>query len=110
MVPALPAGARIIAWPLPLHSRTTLRRGLVVVAKRPDRPSVEMVKRISALPGEQVRLPNGAAHVLELDEYFLAGDNPAASTDSRHFGPVPRDHLIAVVRWRYWPLPPCRLG
>lgn len=110
MLPLLPAGALIIARPLPAGAGTTLRRGMVVVARRPDRPSVEVVKRISAVPGEQVCLANGSSHTLEADEYFLTGDNPAASTDSHYFGPVRREHITAVVRWRYWPLPPRRIG
>jgi type IV secretory pathway protease TraF len=40
---------------------------------------------------------------------FLRGDNPALSTDSRHFGSVPRNLVLARVRWRYWPLPIRRL-
>ena len=40
---------------------------------------------------------------------ILAGDNPDASTDSRHFGPVTRALILARVRWRYWPLPIRRL-
>lgn len=109
MLPLLPAGALIIAWPLPTQSSPALRRGMVVVAKRPDRPSIEVVKRIHALPGEQVRFPNGSTHTLKPDEYFLTGDNPAASTDSHQFGPVRRELITAGVRWRYWPLPPRRL-
>lgn len=110
MLPLLPAGARIVAWPLSGPSQSPVRRGLVVVARRPDQPSIELIKRIGAVAGETVRLPDGSAHMLRPGEYFLVGDNLAASTDSRHFGPVPRDHLIAVIRWRYWPLPPRPVG
>jgi type IV secretory pathway protease TraF len=35
---------------------------------------------------------------------WLEGDNPAESTDSRHFGPVSPDEIFGLVRWRYWPL------
>ena len=63
--------------------------------RRPDRPELEIIKRITAIDA-------GGAIVLE-------GDNPAASTDSRQFGPVTRAHIVARVRWRYWPLPPARL-
>ena len=76
---------------------TALRVGDVVVARRPDRLSVEMIKRIQSFDD------GGAA--------FLVSDNPAATgaTDSRVFGAVPRDLILARVRWRYWPLPPTRL-
>jgi len=93
MAPRLPSGALVVARPI--DSRTRLRVGDVVVARRPDRPELEIIKRISAID-------DGGAIV-------LSGDNPAASTDSRQFGPVTREHIVARVRWRYWPLPPARL-
>lgn len=37
------------------------------------------------------------------NEYFLIGDNRSASLDSRHWGPVPRDHLLKRVILKYWP-------
>jgi type IV secretory pathway protease TraF len=54
------------------------RVGQVVVIRR-DRP---LIKRIQHLSDDRVH---------------LLGDNPAHSTDSRHFGPVPRSHLEAVI-------------
>jgi type IV secretory pathway protease TraF len=53
-----------------------------------------MVKRIEAFDGDRV---------------VLAGDNPAESTDSLVFGPVDRSAVLAIIRWRYWPIPPRRL-
>jgi nickel-type superoxide dismutase maturation protease len=93
MAPRLPQGALVVARPI--DGMTPLRVGDVVVARRPDRPSVEMIKRIQAIDSQ------GAI--------FLVGDNPSSSTDSRQFGAVTRAHIIARVRWRYWPLPPARL-
>jgi nickel-type superoxide dismutase maturation protease len=92
MAPRLPSGSLIVARPI--DDGTRLRVGDVVVARRPDRPELEIVKRIQAIE------PDGAI--------FLAGDNPASSTDSRQFGPVMRGHIMARVGWRYWPLPPLR--
>jgi signal peptidase I len=34
------------------------------------------------------------------DEYFLLGDNPPVSTDSRHFGAVKRPQIKGLVRAR----------
>ncbi|MEA2633322.1 MAG: hypothetical protein QOH92_89 [Chloroflexota bacterium] len=93
MAPRLPSGSRIVARPI--DDATRLRVGDVVVARRPDRPDLEIVKRIQAID---------AAGAI-----FLAGDNPASSTDSRQFGTVMRRHILARVGWRYWPLPPIRL-
>jgi nickel-type superoxide dismutase maturation protease len=92
MAPRLPSGSLIVARPI--DEATCLRVGDVVVARRPDQPDLEIVKRIQAIDA-------GGA-------FFLAGDNPASSTDSRQFGAVRRHHILARVGWRYWPLPPIR--
>ncbi len=44
------------------------------------------------------------------DEYFLLGDDPAHSTDSRSYGPVPRERLRGVVVGRLLPPGPVGLG
>jgi nickel-type superoxide dismutase maturation protease len=93
MKPALPAGSLVIA--ASLHDGDRLQAGDIVVARRPDRPTLEIIKRIHSVD---------AAGTI-----FLVGDNPAASTDSRDFGAVTREQIIGLVRWRYWPLPPKRL-
>ena len=93
MAPLLRPGALVVAHPI--DPRTELHVGDVVIARRPDRPALEIIKRIEA--------------VTETGSFLLAGDNPIASTDSRHFGAVTRDQILARVRWRYWPLPPVRL-
>jgi nickel-type superoxide dismutase maturation protease len=93
MAPRLPSGALVVARPI--DGTTPLRVGDVVVARRPDRRELEIIKRIQAIDG------NGAI--------FLVGDNPSSSTDSRQFGAVLREQIVARVRWRYWPLPPARV-
>ena len=40
--------------------------------------------------------------------WWLVSDNPDEGVDSRHRGPVPEDHVLAVVRLRVWPSP--RMG
>ncbi len=86
-----------------------------------------LLKRIVGLPGESLRVGshvevNGSALIEEYaagtsapadfrgvnrlgpDEYFVLGDNRAASTDSRHFGPVPAPSIEGVAWLRYWPI------
>jgi len=93
MAPRLRPGALVIASPV--DEGTRLRVGDVVVARRPDRPELEIIKRIGSIDA------TGAL--------VLVGDNPSQSTDSRDFGPVTREHILARVRWRYWPLPLTRI-
>jgi nickel-type superoxide dismutase maturation protease len=76
-----------------------LARGDVVVVEHPGRPGYEMVKRLTAIPGDRV----GADRLLGPDEFWIEGDHVNASSDSRHFGPVRRDELIAKVLLIYWP-------
>ena len=57
--------------------------GDIVVAKNPSEPVGEIVKRI-----EQIN---------ERGHYFLIGDNPQDSNDSRHFGAVTREYIKGKV-------------
>ena len=67
-----------------------VRPGDVVVARRPDRTGLRVVKR--ALKRTD-------------DGWWLVGDNPAASTDSRLFGAVPVALVEGRAVARYWPSP-----
>lgn len=88
MLPAFRDGDFVIARRL--DSRSLPRVGDVVLAPDPRDPTRTLVKRVAAV---------------DLHRYVtLVGDNPIASTDSRHFGPVPADTIIARVSGRYWPL------
>ncbi len=75
------------------------RRGEVVVVEHPGRPGYEMVKRLTGGPGDTV-----GDRVLGSDEWWVEGDHAPSSTDSRHFGPVTGDELMARVMLVYWPV------
>jgi nickel-type superoxide dismutase maturation protease len=85
MLPTLRPGD----WCLVRVGGRAVRPGDVVVVERPDRPGLLVVKRIVR------REPGG---------WWLAGDNPAQSDDSRVFGPVPDDDVRGRLVWRYHPL------
>jgi nickel-type superoxide dismutase maturation protease len=68
-----------------------VRAGDVVVARFPTRPDLLVVKRT-------VR-PVGAL-------WWVEGDNPAVTDDSRRYGPA---EVLGRVVLRYWPLPPGRV-
>jgi len=57
----------------------TPRAGQVVVAAWAGRP---IIKRITAIDSSAIT---------------LTGDNPSASTDSRHFGPIQKNQLQAKI-------------
>jgi type IV secretory pathway protease TraF len=84
-------------WALAVSGRRA-HKGDVMVVEHPGRPGYEMVKRLTALPGETV-----GERTLDDDEYWVEGDREEASSDSRHFGPVRREHLKARVILVYWP-------
>lgn len=93
MVPTLVPGD----WALAVE-RPRYRLGDVVVVEHPGRPGYEIVKRIVGVPGGRV-----GERLLAADEFWIEGDRADASTDSRHFGPVRREHLRAKVLLVYWP-------
>ena len=76
-----------------------IHRGDVVVLRQPG-GELDLVKRVAALPGQQWE-----DRILGSNEFLVMGDNPGASTDGRKFGPVPREAIEGVVRFRYWPRP-----
>lgn len=96
MEPTLPAGSLVAVAPMRDHPRF----GAVVVVRRPG--GVEHVKRIVATPGG--RFAVGADEItLGFDQFAVAGDDRARSTDSRHYGPVDRSEISGVARVCYWP-------
>lgn len=109
MLPTLRPGDRILVLPVPPR---LLRRGDVVVVRDPRRPDRETVKRVAGLPGQRIRPPPAPPTrpttrdaVIDVPEGHLLvlGDNPALSTDSRAFGPVPTSHLVGRVVARLTP-------
>lgn len=100
MEPGLEAGDVLVAV---RHRPRRIRRGDVVVVEHPSRGGLEVVKRVVGVPGDRVE-----GRVLGPDRYWLAGDRPEASTDSRSFGPVGAERVRGVVVFRSWP--PGRMG
>ena len=104
------------------------QRGDVIVFAYPVDPTQDYVKRIIGIPGDRVQVdqagvvsvngvqlnepyisesPNPYAPtntVLKADQYFVLGDNRGDSSDSRVWGPVPRQNIIGKASLVYWPL------
>ena len=81
MLPGLKPGQRLLVKPHRLDQPLP-QIGSIVVCRHPSKPDMVITKRLSERTDQQ------------LD---LRGDNPEASTDSRHFGPVPVESLIGEV-------------
>lgn len=92
MRPTLEPGDRVLVVRLPRWAR--LVPGVVVAVTDPRAPERLLVKRVAA-----VRTDGGVV---------VHGDNAAASTDSRTFGPVPRGSVWGIAWCRY--APPERAG
>ncbi len=135
MVPGIHDGDRILVDHLS-YVLGDVRRGDVVVLRCPLDPSLDYIKRVIALPGDEVRIDDGSVFVngarveepyvaaadvrddlarrarlcetIERDHFFVLGDNRDHSSDSREFGQVPRDYLRGRVDFRVWP--PDRAG
>jgi inner membrane protease subunit 1 len=90
MAPTLRSGDWIIV-DRAAYVRRMPRPGHVVLAHDPREPARQVVKRVVRIDFHQ--------------QAWLEGDNPAESTDSRTYGPVPPALVAGRVRWRYWPRP-----
>jgi signal peptidase I len=101
--------------------------GDVVMLIYPKDPSKSFVKRIVAEPLDTVRIVEGKVYVndeLRPDEfipdeyrgsddlatevvaegyYFVMGDHRNNSSDSRHWGFVPKKYILGRVQLRWWP-------
>jgi Signal peptidase, peptidase S26 len=74
------------------------RPGDVVVVEHPERPGLEMVKRVVSVSG--YRAPDGTDLV---DRVWVEGDEPSSSTDSRSLGALPAESVRGRVVLVWWP-------
>jgi len=109
------------------------RRGDIVMLYYPINPDKSFVKRVIAEEGDTVRIVDGRVYVndVPMDDsfvppefrshddygpevvkegyYFVMGDHRNNSSDSRHWGLVPKRYIIGKVQLRWWPLPHARV-
>jgi signal peptidase I len=125
MAPTLVKGDRFF---VDTRAGNTPRRGELWVHWLPGRTLG--VKRVVGLPGETIAVAGGrvwidgkplaepyltgpigytmAPVVLKEGEYFMLGDNRAASFDSHVWGPLAKTQFVGRVEFRPWP--PSRLS
>jgi signal peptidase I len=107
--------------------------GDIVMLYYPLRPEKSFVKRVIASEGDQVKVVDGKVYrndvlmddsfvppdyrshddwgpqVIPEGYYFVLGDHRNNSSDSRHWGFVPKKYIIGRVQLRWWPVPTARL-
>ena len=112
-----------------IYRLTAPRRGDIVMLYYPVNPDKSFVKRVIAEEGDTVRIADGRVYVndIPLDDeyvpseyrshddwgpqvisegyYFVMGDHRNNSSDSRHWGLVPKKYIIGKVLVRWWPIP-----
>ena len=106
------------------------KRGDVVVFRYPGDPKIFYIKRIIGLPGETVHIDHGETKItktdgtevvldesyvvaedatytqdktLGVDQFFVMGDNRPQSSDSRVWGPLPKDDIMGRAYLRLLP-------
>ena len=106
------------------------KRGDVIVFRYPGNPSIFYIKRIIGLPGETVHISHGQTTITKTDgssltlnesyvvaedatytqdttlgssQYFVMGDNRPRSSDSRIWGPLPKENIMGRAYLRLLP-------
>jgi signal peptidase I len=98
MRPSLEPGDWLLVDPT---IRVWPRRGSVVVVREPG-SDLLVIKRVAARPGDVIRTTDGPIR-LSRTQAWLLGDDRALSRDSRRYGPVELDRLVARGFYRYGP-------
>jgi signal peptidase I len=127
MAPTLEDHDRLIVNKL-VYELGEPRPGDIVMLYYPLNPEKMFVKRVIAKEGDSVRIVDGHVYVNDIplhDDYvpeefrshddwgpqvvqqgyyFVMGDHRNNSSDSRHWGPVPKKYIVGKVKVRWWPL------
>jgi len=132
MAPTLEDQDRLIVNKL-IYRFEEPRRSDIVMLYYPLDPDKSFVKRVIGEEGDTVRVVDGRVYVNDVpvpDDYvpseyrshddwgpqvipegyyFVMGDHRNNSSDSRHWGYVPKKYIIGKVQLRWWPIPTARV-
>ena len=135
MAPTLEDHDRLIVNKL-VYELGDPRPGDIVMLYYPLNPEKMFVKRVIAREGDTVRIVDGrvfvndiplrddyvpaefrshddwplgaTSQVIPQGYYFVMGDHRNNSSDSRHWGPVPKKYIVGKVKVRWWPIQDAR--
>lgn len=132
MAPTLDDHDRLIVNKL-VYELGDPRPGDIVMLYYPLKPDKMFVKRVIASEGDVVRIVDGHVYVndvplhddyvpeefrshddwgptvIQQGYYFVMGDHRNNSSDSRHWGQVPKKYIVGKVKVRWWPLQDARI-
>jgi signal peptidase I len=132
MAPTLEDRDRLIVNKL-IYELGDPRPGDIVMLYYPVNPEKMFVKRVIAKEGDAVRIADGKVfvndiplhddyvpqefrshddwgpQVIQQGYYFVMGDHRNNSSDSRHWGLVPKKYIVGKVKVRWWPIQDARI-
>ncbi len=127
MIPTLQINDRVLVNKF-IYRFTEPKPGDVVVFRSVDDKDTDLIKRVVAVAGDRVAVRTGRLYVdgepqrepftnknfpdrsfsapitVPKGHVFVMGDNRANSSDSRVFGPLPKENIEGEAFLRFWPL------
>lgn len=128
MVPTIQVGDRVFAEKFYFKYFDDIRSGDIIVFRPPAEAhsTNDFIKRVVGLPGDKIEIKNHVTYindkplhesyinesvkdnfgpvVVPKDSVFVMGDNRNNSDDSRFWGFLPMQNIIARTLFCYWPL------
>ncbi|KAI3384330.1 hypothetical protein SNEBB_001573 [Seison nebaliae] len=86
-----------------LDNLMTPERGEIISINCPTNKKFKLIKRVKAISGDHLKLPEGKSIVVPEGHCWILGDNELHSYDSREFGPISVGLINAKAKYIIWP-------